>query len=304
SLPRSGVVAGPGLDITVHAHAARTRNQERSQGRRAPLLLRLARSAHHLQALQRLHLARPTRFAEIMRQRIGTENFEFIVVIPDRRNSVIQKRFPYFRLPPANGFGVGEIEIGAKIAPKLGEARFAGGARHQDAERAGLLEQRIVPQQAGLDVCAELHALLRESAREGGRIGKLRTVPVEDMALVADRSVTGRQVKTVAENIVLGAVLKKSHEARCGVGSVRIGHGGARIAKAPARCESWAPCQPGEAARDVCDGGTRDEVIVEVAVVCHEIPIGTMVIIELLAEIEGAVGERIVEEAEGYSALR
>ena len=117
--------------------------------RRAPLL-RLARSAHHLQALQRLHLARRTRLAEILRQRVGAQNFEFIVVVPDRRNPVVQKQFPYPRFPPANGFRVGEIEIGAETRPKTGRNSVRRRRRPPGGRAAGLLEQRIVLEQAGL----------------------------------------------------------------------------------------------------------------------------------------------------------
>ena len=100
------------------------------------------------------------------------------------------------------------------LAPELHPGRPAVGLGDQQAPGAGLVEQRVVAQQARLDVGAQAHALVGVAAGEAGGIGELVAVPGEDVALVADRGVAAGQVEAVAEDVVAGATVQELMQCR------------------------------------------------------------------------------------------
>ena len=105
-------------------------------------------------------------------------------------------------------------------------------------------------------------------------------------------------MERVAENVVLGAAVEELVHAFLGVRRVCIAHCGAGVAQAPLRRESGTPRQPRVAARYISQRLTGDEVVIQITMVGYEITIVTVVVIQLLAHVEGAISQRVIEEAE------
>jgi len=123
--------------------------------------------------------------------------------------------------------------------------RRARGGAAQRARCGGGLEQGVCVQQHRLDIGHQSHPGRGIAGDEGGRVGELVAVPVEDVAALADGCVAGRQVEAVAEDVVGLAGGQELRHPRLGVRRVGIAHGGAGIAQAPAGQEGRAAGQPG-----------------------------------------------------------
>ena len=69
------------------------------------------------------------------------------------------------------------------LAPDTPDSRQPG--------RFGFNKARVIVQQTGFDVGAQLHAVIQVALHETGRVGKLLAVPVEHITFGPDRRVAG-----------------------------------------------------------------------------------------------------------------
>lgn len=153
-------------------------------------------------------------------------------------------------------------------------------------------------QETRLDVGAEVHAGREELARALARLRELGTVPREDAALVADRRVAAREMERATRYRVAATLVEEATQLHGGVGRVGVAHGRARVRERPPRHHGRAAGEPREAAHDVAHLRTADKVHVEIAMLGHEVPVRSMVVVNLAAEIKGTIGQCIVEQAE------
>src|SRR6202167_2967712 len=136
--------------------------------------------------------------------------------------------------------------------------------------------------------------MIQVSLNKARRVRELASIPVEHVPLIADRCISGRQVKRVAQNVVFFATAQELVHPLLRVGLVGIGHSRTRIAQTPLRHEGGTPGDPGVSSNDVSNSGTRDEVVVEIARFRDEIAIAAMIVVKLSSKIESAVRSRIV----------
>ena len=110
-------------------------------------------------------------------------------------------------------------------------------------------------------------------------VRELASIPVEHVSLVADRCISRRQVKRVAQDVVLFATDQKVvHPLLC-IALVCISHRRTGITEAPLRHERGTPSHPGVSSNYISNPGSRDEVVVEVAMFGDEIAIAAMVVV-------------------------
>ena len=162
----------------------------------------------------------------------------------------------------------------------------------------------MVLQQAGLDVGAQANAGIQIALHEAARIGELVSVPVEDVALRADRRVTRRQVERITQDVVFAASFDELAHLLLRVGRVGVRHGRAGIAQAPLRHPRRAAGHPCKAARGVERRiGRGDEVVVEIAERRRKVAIVAVVVVQLAAHVKAAVGQCVVEQPEAGGVL-
>ena len=161
----------------------------------------------------------------------------------------------------------------------------------------------MIAQQAGLDVGAQFDAVIEITLHEAGRIGEFLPVPVEHVTLRSDRRIARGEVEGVAQNVVLAAPGDELVHAQLGVGCVGVGHGRAGITEPPARRKGRPAGQPGETSRHLGRRAASDEVVIQIAVIGLEIAVMPVIVVQFLAHIQGAVGQGVVEQAEGQATL-
>ena len=145
--------------------------------------------------------------------------------------------------------------------------------------------------------------MVEVTLHKGGRVGELVVVPVEDVTPGADGGVARRQVERVTRDVVFGAAGDELTHTLLRVGRIGVRHGRARVTQRKTGREDGRARQPGVAAGDGGGVGTGDVVQVEVTVVSHEIAVVAMVVVHLAAHVEAAVGQGVVEQAEGEACV-
>ena len=203
-------------------------------------------------------------------------------------------------LPPGDGGGVGEVEVGTGAVPELHGGGLAVGVFHQQVGLLRSSKLRVVAQQGGLDVGHQAHAVVEVTLHKGGGVGELVVVPVEDVTPGADGGVARRQVERVAGDVVFGATGDELTHTLLRVGRVGVRHGRARITQRKTWREDGRAGQPGVAAGDGGGVGTGDVVQVEVTMVGHKVAVVAVVVVHLAAHVEAAVGQGVVEQAKPY----
>ncbi len=296
--PRRVVVARPRLHVALHAGAAGARHEERPLRRRMRAL-RFARRAHHQHRLQHLRFARRERLAEAVRDRIGRPDLVLVVVVPGRLDPVFEQRRRDLLAPPAIRVRLREVEIRADLVPELHPCGLAGCRADQQPAPGRVFECRMVAQQARLDVRAQADAVVAVMLHEALRVGKLVAVPVEYVALRADRRIARRQVERIAQDVVRAALFDELVHLLLRVRRVGVAHRRARIAESPFGRARGAPGEPREAPRGrERRAGRGDEVVVEIAMLGDEIAVRAVIVVEFAAHVERAVRQRVVEQPE------
>ncbi len=260
--------------------------------------------ADHGQGLQGLGFAGRRGGAETVGDGVRAPDLELVVVVPGGGHAVVQQGGFHLGLPPLRRVRMGEVEIGADLVPELNIGRLPVRVGDQQALGPRLLEQRVAAQQAGFDVGDKPHAGVSIGFYEAPRIRKPVAVPVEDVAFVADGGVAAGQVEAVAEDVVGLAGRQELAHAVLGVGGVGVAHGRAGIAEAPLWHVRRLAGQPGEPPCDLIHRRSGDEIVVEVSVIRGDVAIQAVVVVHLAAEVEIAVRQGVVEEAEGGARVR
>ena len=157
----------------------------------------------------------------------------------------------------------------------------------------------MVRQQARLDVRRQVQPRGRVVCDQVLGRRELVVVPMEDIALGADAGVAARHLKGRTGHLVRPQQLEKGLHARLRVGRVRVAHCTAGVAERPLRWQAVAAHEPGEAARDSAHGRPEQHGVVEVAARRFIRGEEAVVVVKCAAEIEGAVGRIVVEQAIG-----
>ena len=162
-------------------------------------------------------------------------DFKLVIVVPGRQHAIVQQGVGDLRLPPGQGFRIGKIEVGADLVPELHPQRRSVGSVDEQACARCLFEPRVRAQQAGFDVGAQPDAMREITCRERLRVGKFVTVPIEDIALVADGGISRGQMERFTQDVMFCAFREKLIHPRLCVRRVGVAHGGAGISQAPFR---------------------------------------------------------------------
>ena len=131
----------------------------------------------------------------------------------------------------------------------------------------------------------------------GFGVGEFVAVPVEDVAFAVDAGVARGELEAVAGDGVGADVADKVLQAVLRIRGVGVAHGGAGVAEAPFGREGVATGECHEAAGVVEDARAMDEVVVEVAIFGAVAAVARVVVVQLVAHVEGAGIEVVVVEA-------
>ena len=126
----------------------------------------------------------------------------------------------------------------------------------------------------------------------------LVVIPVEHVALVVDRGVARRQLERVAGYGVLTAQRDELLQLLLGVRRVGVVHGRTAVAQAPLRPEVGAAGQAHEGLGDVQNLRPEEQVVIQIARFGLIAAIGRVVVVDLVAQIQPAAAQVVVEQAE------
>ena len=122
-------------------------------------------------------------------------------------------------------------------------------------------------------------------------------VPVKDVALAVNGGIAGGELERVAWNRVFFTQADKVHQLVLRVRRVGIVHGRAAVAQAPFRSEQRFPGQAYEGFGDVQYALAGKDVVIDIARFRLPAPIGGVVVVDLVAQIQPAAAQVIVEQA-------
>ena len=166
----------------------------------------------------------------------------FIVVIPDIRVSLRDQGLLNTVLPELISFRIGEIQITCIASPERELCRCPVLIVQEPSVSGYLIIQRMVIKECRFYIGDYLQPFAAEIVGQSLRIRDLVCVPVEDIALVSDLSVTAGHIESAGTYAVLLTVVDKGAQARVRVIRIRIFHGGTAVPEGPFGDPADAAC--------------------------------------------------------------
>src|SRR5262249_53709866 len=124
-VPARGVIARPGLRVTLNPWWSRARHRVDALTR-SMRSLGLCRGTRHQERVQGPRAADRQRAPEAMRHTRVVPDFVLVVVVPARVDTVIEHLPAQVLLPPANTLRMRKVDMRALAVPELADARLAG----------------------------------------------------------------------------------------------------------------------------------------------------------------------------------
>ena len=296
-MPARGVVAGPGLRVTLDPWRAGASDRVDTFARRVPALRLECRPCHE-QRVQRARARDRNRLAESVRAAVLVPDLVFVVVVPAGIDAVSKHLLGEPPLPPGDRGRMREVEMRAPTVPELSETWRAGGCIGDEAARGiDLGERRVIVQQTGLEVRDQAHARVPELLRQGAGIGKFLAIPGEHVATFSAARITRSEMERRQRNALGPRPFEEHRDTRLRIGRIGERHRGVRVAQRPARRKRCRTRELDEAPHHHRDRGARDEPAIEVTVGDLGASIEAVVVVELLPEIECRFRQRVVVDA-------
>ena len=225
-----------------------------------------------------------------------------VVIVPDAAVALFDKLPAHAVRPEGGGLRVREIQIAAHTAPERKKRALPLSVFEEPALRGDFLIERVLRQKAGLDVRQEFHPRLAEGAAQALGVRDLLPVPVEDEAFVADLRVAAREIETAGADTAIFAARKETAQLPLGVRRVGVSHGAAAVAQRPPGRQEIPPAEAGEACGDLLRRAEEDVVHQRLFLAAEGLE-GAEIVVDLPAEVKGAVGIAVIVYPVGTGAI-
>src|SRR5947207_4087894 len=127
------------------------------------------------------------RSPEAVRHAAVVPDLIFVVVVPAGIDAVVEHFLLQVFLPPADSFGMREVDVRALAVPELAHARLARRSVVDEcAMRGDVAIRRMVVEQARLEIDDDTRVLLLEPLDRRARCRKLVSIPCEHIASPTD----------------------------------------------------------------------------------------------------------------------
>ena len=218
------------------------------------------------QGEQRPDEIRPDRMAEAVRPHPFVGHIIFVVVIPDVFIAPFDQLMPYTVGPEIICVGIGKIQIASPVVPKGEEGRRAVFIMQKPPFLCEGVIHGVSHHKTGLYVREKFHPVCVKIFGQIAWRRDLVIVPVEDVTLAVNGSISAGKVKSAAVDLIFFTEGHEIAEFFVGVRRVGVVHGRAAVAQAPFRPEQRFPGQAHEGFGDVQHAPAGKDVVINIAV--------------------------------------